>query len=371
MNEMVGTPRMIKLLNKDVVEGLIKMNGPITKPELAKLTNLSLVTVNKTVEALLLENKVKVSGTHESTGGRRAQYFEINEELYYMIGLCYGRNAYIGAVSNTIGEIIYKEEFPVRPDCYEEVMKDTYYAIDCLLERCKGHEVTAVGIGVPGVVNEGVVTNIPNIASWEGQNIAEIIERKYKVAVLLENDINLATIGVYDSSYRDKVNNLVLIYMDQGIGSGLVLNRELFKGSTNFAGELSYIPVCSAAATDGKKTKYKGNFENQVMALHEELKESEGERKKELKGILRKTIADGLLSIICVVNPEIIVLDNSCLSKEDIGIIENLLKEYIDEENIPQIVKSGDLKEHSIQGVINMCIRETLPTYTLSTRKRG
>ena len=46
MAEMVGTPRMIKLLNKDVIEGIIKVNGPITKPEIARLTNLSLVTVN-------------------------------------------------------------------------------------------------------------------------------------------------------------------------------------------------------------------------------------------------------------------------------------------------------------------------------------
>ena len=53
MAEMVGTPRMIKLLNKDVIEGIIKVNGPITKPEIARLTNLSLVTVNKTVELYL------------------------------------------------------------------------------------------------------------------------------------------------------------------------------------------------------------------------------------------------------------------------------------------------------------------------------
>ena len=49
MAEMVGTPRMIKLLNKDVIEGIIKVNGPITKPEIARLTNLSLVTVNNVI----------------------------------------------------------------------------------------------------------------------------------------------------------------------------------------------------------------------------------------------------------------------------------------------------------------------------------
>lgn len=370
MREMVGTPRMIKLLNKDVIEGIIKMNGPVTKPEIAKLAGLSLVTVNKTVEALLMDDKVKVSGIHESTGGRRAQYFEINEELYYVIGLCYGKNTYVGAIANTIGEIIYQEEFSVRADSYEEVMEDTYQAIDCLLERCTGHEVTAIGLGVPGVVNEGVVTNIPNIASWEGLNISEIIEKKYHITVLLENDINLAAMGVYYSDYRDKVNHLALLYFEQGIGSGLILNKELFKGSTNFAGELGCIPAHHIAAQDGRKTKYKGNFENQIMLLNDELRICTGNRKKELKEILRRTIADGLLSIICVVNPEIIMLNHSGLTKADVGAIEKLLTECVGNENMPKLVKLSDLGRCSIQGVINMCMRETMPIYSLSSRKR-
>lgn len=370
MTEMVGTPRMIKLLNKDVIEGIIKMNGPITKPEIARLAGLSLVTVNKTVEALLADNKVKVSGTHESTGGRRAQYFDINEELYYVIGLCYRKNAYVGAIANTIGEIIYQEEFSVRADSYDEVMEDTYSAIDRLLARCAGHEVTAIGLGVPGVVNEGVVTNIPNIASWEGVNISEILEKRYHVTVLLENDINLAAMGVYYSDYRDKVNHLALLYFEQGIGSGLILNKELFKGSTNFAGELGCIPVHHQTPPDGRKTKYKGNFENQIMLINEELKISTGNRKKELKGMLRSTIAEGLLSIICVVNPEIIMLNHSGLTKADVSAMEELLTECIGSENMPRLVKLSDMSRYSIQGVINMCMRETMPIYSLSSRKR-
>ena len=93
MAETVGTPRMIKLLNKDVIEGIIRVNGPITKPEIARLTNLSLVTVNKTVDILVKRRiKVKLSGVQDSSVGRRAQYFEINEELHYIIGLHYDCN---------------------------------------------------------------------------------------------------------------------------------------------------------------------------------------------------------------------------------------------------------------------------------------
>lgn len=371
MKEMVGTPNMIKLLNKDVIEGIIKMKGPITKPEIATMTNLSVVTVNKTVKILLQENKVKASGINPSTGGRRAEFYEINEELNYNIGLYYYRNKYIGAVSNSIGDIIYEEEFPVRVNSYDEVMNDTCYAIDTLIARCEEHDITAIGIGVPGVVNKGHITNIPNIPSWEGINVASLLEDKYKIAILLENDINLTTMGVYYSDYKDKVDSLVFVYLEQGIGSGIILNKELFKGSTNFSGELGYIPVRSNMVLDDKKTKYKGNFENIISCINDELEKDINEDYTKLKDTLVRTIVDGLLSIICLLNPEIIMIKCNPLLEEDLQKIEEMIKLYIDDENTPKIIGINDLRKHGIQGVINMCIRETLPIYSLSSRKRG
>lgn len=370
MGEMVGTPRMIKLLNKDVIEGIIKVNGPVTKPEIARLTNLSLVTVNKTVDILVQENKVKLSDVQDSSVGRRAQYFEINEELHYIIGLHYDCNMYIGAVSNSIGEIIYRKEYPVRSGSLKEVMEDTCNALDELCKFCSEHEIAAIGLGVPGVVKEGVVTNIPNIPSWEGVDVSRMLEEKYGAPVLLENDINLAAMGVYYGQYKDKVDSLALVYLEQGIGSGLILGRELFKGATNFAGELSYLPVrreCGGTPD----SRYKGDFEHTVICLEQELKQSSGAKKKELKTLLRQTIAEGLLSIICVINPEVVGLVCSQISRSDVKMIEDLLKECIGEEHVPRLMKLDDIREQSIHGLIGMCIREITPTYSLSSRKRG
>ena len=371
MGEMVGTPRMIKLLNKDVIEGIIKVNGPITKPEIARLTNLSLVTVNKTVDILVRENKVKLSDVQDSTVGRRAQYFEINEELHYIIGLHYDCNMYIGAVSNSIGEIIYRKEFPVRSGSYEEVMEDTCRALDELSEFCTGHEIAAIGLGVPGVVKEGIVTNIPNIPGWEGVDVSHALEETYGAPVLLENDINLAAMGVYYGQYRERVDSLALVYLEQGIGSGLILGRELFKGATNFAGELSFLPVRRNSDGLPASSRYKGDFEHTVIYLEEELRQSSGAKKKELKGLLRRTVADGLLSIICVINPEVIGLVCSQISRSDVKLIEYLLNECIGEEHVPKLIKLDDIREQSIHGLIGMCIREITPTYSLSSRKRG
>lgn len=370
MAEIVGTPKMIKLLNKDIIENLIQTSGPITKPEIADKTKLSLVTVNKTVETLLKENRVKVSGVHKSTGGRCAQFFEINEKRFYFVGLYYYKNKYLGVIANSIGQIVYKQEFPVRTKAYSMVIDDTCFALDTLFKKYKTNTIRAIGIGVPGVVKNGVITSIPNIPSWEGINIAERLENHYKVKVFLENDINLAAMGIYYNKYQNTVDNLALVYFEQGIGSGLILNKELFKGSTNFAGELSYMPVHSSLTIGGKKMTCGKNFEDRITFLNDILMHDDKSEDSELRKILQKTVADALLRIICIINPEILVLKYDLLKDTDIKNIKDYMEICIGIENMPVIVKLDDVRTPGVQGVIDMCIRETTPIYSLSSKKR-
>jgi len=372
MTQIVGTPSAIKLLNKDVIEEMIRSKGPITKPEIANLTKLSLVTVNKTVAILLEEKKVKVSGVNKSTGGRRAQFFEINDEVNYYIGLYYDKNHYIGAISNSIGKIIFEQKFSIRIDIYEEVMEDTYSALDLLIARCEEHIIKAIGIGVPGVVKEGIITNIPNIPTWEGKDIAGLISEKYQIPVYLENDINLTTLGVYALKYqKDKINNLALIYLEQGLGSGFIINSSLFKGTTNFAGELGYLPVQNNFPSAGKTTKYKGNFEAQISLINEAIEHSNKNELVIYKEMLINTITNGLLSVICVLNPEIIVINHSYITNQDCRSIGRLLGTWIDDSNIPVIINAQNLNKCSIHGVFTMCISESTLSYSLSNKKRG
>lgn len=354
MADNMGAPRILRLLNKDVIERLIRENGPVTKADIARDTNLSMVTINKTVEILLKESKIKVSGSSELSGGKRGLSYEINKEVNYHIALLYHRNYLLGVVANAAGNKIYEEEFPVRTEEYQQVAADMFAAIDALLTHCAYHEVTAIGVGVPGVVNGGFVTNIPNIPGLEGINVAELIEKKYGIRVFLENDINLATMGIYSDDYAAEMDNLLVIYMDQGIGSGIILNRELFKGSSNFAGELSYMPVLEHSAAEGEKRRYKGRLENEIAYITEAM--NSGKEKEKWKKLLLKTLCDSLLSIICIINPETIVIQYEELEETDMRKLEEMLGQYIDEENVPNLVKTMDLKCHSIRGIINMCV---------------
>lgn len=372
MTEIVGTPGVIKLLNKDIIEGIIRSNGPITKPEIAKKTNLSVVTVNKIVSVLLLEGKITATGITESTGGRRAQSFEINYESKYYIGLYYDKDCFIGAVSNAVGELVYEKNFPIHTSSYESVMEDTFAAINHLIEQHKDQEIKVICIGVPGVVTRSKVTNIPNIPGWEGKDIVSILQKEYNLPVIMENDINLTTMGLYHMKYQEnKVSNMALLYLDQGIGAGFIINKGLFKGATNFAGELSYLPVHNYFKENDQQTKYKGEFERQIYLINQKLGTTQDQQREYYKQILINTITDGIMGLICILNPEVIVLKHNYLTARDIGIIKERLSHHIDEVNIPEIVIADELKSNSIHGVMRMCIRESTPTYSLSNKKRG
>lgn len=367
MSRIVGQPKTIKKINRDVIKNLIKDNGPISKPEIADITKLSLVTVNKVVEHLLNENMIKASGMSESTGGRRAQLFEYNGDLANIIALYYHNNSYLGAISNIIGEIKFTREFKLRTDDYENSIEDTCNAIDYLLSYSDNREIKAIGIGVPGVVKNGVISNIPNIPSWENLNLREILEDKYNCTVCIENDVNLTTIGIYEDIFKDKIKNMVLVYIGDGIGSGIIINEQLFKGATNFAGELSYLKTNKYYEANDEASKYKGSFEKDINELKNQIRE-----KKDvsiLKEALINTLVDGFINLLCILNPEVLIIQTDELSENDIDKIVTSIKDNISQENMPEIIKLNDEKIHSINGVVTLCLIETISSYSVFNRR--
>ena len=78
--QVVGQPRYLKEVNQNIIDRLIIEKGPLTKPQIAALTGLSLPTVNKIVDLLEAENKVRSIGMTGNGVGRRAQLYQTNED---------------------------------------------------------------------------------------------------------------------------------------------------------------------------------------------------------------------------------------------------------------------------------------------------
>jgi glucokinase len=113
-------------------------------------------------------------------------------------------------------------------------------------------QVRAVGVGAPGAVDPeaGRVIFAPNLG-WEDLPLKRELEKRLGLPVMLQNDGNICTLGVYEAELQRRPKHLVGIFLGTGIGAGLIINGELFGGFNSSAGEVGHMtlevggPKCS------------------------------------------------------------------------------------------------------------------------------
>ena len=128
------------------------------------------------------------------------------------------------------------------------------------------------------------------------------------------------------------------------------------------------MPVAMRSTRKGEKRKYKGHLENEIAVISDGMRNCGDGERMEWKELLLKTMRDSLLSIICILNPEIVVIQYEMLEETDMKTLEEMLEELIDGENIPKLVKEDNLKKHSIRGLIDLCMHNTMSMYSLSKK---
>lgn len=116
-----------------------------------------------------------------------------------------------------------------------------------LLKRSRVYkkDILGFGIGLPGLIDSkyGVVHFLPNIPGWKNIFLKNIIEKKLKIPTFLDNDVNLITLAEWKFGAGIGIKNLICLTLGTGVGSGLIVNNELYRGEGFTAGELGHIPL--------------------------------------------------------------------------------------------------------------------------------
>lgn len=109
-------------------------------------------------------------------------------------------------------------------------------------------EVTSIGIGVPSVVDsvQGIVYNVANIPSWKEVHLKEQLEKEFSIPVAVNNDANCFALGVWKYGEGKGTKDMVGLTMGTGIGSGIIINGELYNGVNTGAGEIGSLPFKDA-----------------------------------------------------------------------------------------------------------------------------
>jgi len=165
------------------------------------------------------------------------QYFMHAAKKTYLIGVDLGgTNVRAGLVQN--GKIIALETRSHPPKASAETIIDQICQIIAKVLR---PGVSGIGGGVPTLVNKGIVYSPNNIPSWKVVPLQKILERRFHVPVVLNNDAKCFALGELHFGVGRGHQNLVGLIVGTGLGTGVIINGKLYSGSNNGAGEIGSI----------------------------------------------------------------------------------------------------------------------------------
>ncbi|MEG8945839.1 ROK family protein [Rosettibacter firmus] len=151
--------------------------------------------------------------------------------------------------------------------------------------------IKAICIGVPGTVNPftGFISNAPNLGI-QNYNIKNALSKHLSIPILVENDVNLAGLGIKKFEFDDNVKNMLIVFIGTGIGSALFFNGQLYRGSTFYAGEIGHMLVNKKGYFSSKKTLKTFELTASRLAIVKAIKK---EIKKGKKSLLSELISTG------------------------------------------------------------------------------
>ncbi len=245
-----GNIRFIKSINKQSVLNIIRQNAFISTPQLVKLTGLRPSTILAILNSLLNEQLIVEAGKGDSTnkGGKRPLLWKLNENHSYAMGIDVEMGQLRGVILNLCGHVIHRATLDTQlffsvtelVQHIELFIKDMLLYAHISLDHLKG-----IGIACSGVVDrENGVLIISELCPEINAPLLTELNKKFDLPIIIENNANACAQGLkwLGVSKNHKNSLTILVEFDQdvaGIGLGIIINNELYHGSTYCAGELN------------------------------------------------------------------------------------------------------------------------------------
>ncbi|MDR7401190.1 MAG: ROK family transcriptional regulator [Armatimonadota bacterium] len=244
---VVGRPFLLRALNEQAVLEALRKNGPLTRTALTSRLHLSKSTVSAIVHSLLAQRLVTEHRAARAGVGRRPRQVALNPDAGYVVGVDLGATRARLAVADLSGQVRARRESSTPQTSLDDLLRtlDRMYARALADARVPRRRVTALGIGVPGAVDAAgeVVRLCVNVPYLNGAELRQALQNRLRVAVVMDNDVNLAAVGEKWRGRAGAVPNFAYLAVGTGVGMGIVLGGELYRGATGYAGEVGYLPV--------------------------------------------------------------------------------------------------------------------------------
>ncbi|MWV47117.1 ROK family protein [Paenibacillus sp. HJL G12] len=349
-----GNTKFVKQMNREGILHQLRQEPRLSRAELAAKTNLSRPCVSALVEEMIQEGLIREVGTGESKGGRRPILLEYNVQAYAVVGAVFEGSDLEMAVADMKGELIAQRHTrlkqPVDGDSALKALEETLARLLAAggIDRDR---VVGIGVGLPGITQRrsGTVSHAPS-TGWMDLPVGREIEERLRLPVVLDNDVNMMTQGEFFGGAGAGVSSLVYMYVGTGIGAGIILDKQLYRGSREASGEIGYMRIGdSPARRKGEFGVFEKNFsvtgihgKAQALGLVVDPEESilrqlirlSGEGSGPAEVLLNEVYhgwASGIANTVSVLDPEMLVLSGEMLHLDESGLnrIRELLLEWV------------------------------------------
>jgi len=234
----------VKDANMSAVLNIIHNEGSVSRGNIASELGLTTVTVNKLVAELCANNICKETGEYISYGGRKAALYRINPKYGVIFGVMLARGGVYFTVYDFSLEKLEEEMFEISLDDVNQVL---ILLIETLTRYAKKYEdknVLGVGICIPGRASKnGVIIDVPDYPQWNSLDLAGRISTATKLAVYVDNDANAIATSAKRRGFAGNMSNFVYFKLDEGLGAGVMVDGEIFGGSSNCGCELGHTTI--------------------------------------------------------------------------------------------------------------------------------
>ncbi|HEX3053758.1 MAG TPA: ROK family transcriptional regulator [Aggregatilineaceae bacterium] len=248
MIKPLRTSRILRQTNRQTLLTLLYFNEPISRLDLSQRSGLSPATVTNVVSELLHDGIIVETGVEESQGGRPRMALAMNFNRGYFIGMDLGEthidvelfDIKLQSIAHVRHEVSESENQPAYMVSY---IVETVERLLCQADVSQ-EQIIGLGIGIPGIVDRasGVSIVAPNWG-WQSVPLLALLESKLHMPILLENGAKAMGLAEMWFGAGKGLSNLAVLLVGTGLGAGIILQRELYHGATNSAGEWGHTCV--------------------------------------------------------------------------------------------------------------------------------
>ncbi|MDF2669568.1 MAG: hypothetical protein K0R67_1874 [Paenibacillus sp.] len=361
-----GDQFLVKKLNKSIVLETIRKESPLSRVQVSEMTGLNKGTVSSLVNELVQDHLVYEIGLGKSSGGRKPIMLHFDKTAGFAIGIDLGVTYMLTVLTDLEGHIVAEQQTPIDQQDPEFVFQQLVKQVRMLIDRAPSspYGIIGIGIGVPGIVNaDGTILLAPNL-HWEQFPLHEKLEKEFGLPVTLDNEANAGALGEKQYGAGRTSDNLLYLSVGTGIGSGIIIGGQLYRGVSGFSGEVGHTSIesngkrCSCGnrgclelyASEGALTEQGHGIGadsfDELLAMAEA-------GKPEALHLFHQTgeyLGIGIANMIHIFNPQLVIIGNQMVRAET--WVRNSILRVVKQRSLPfhrdsMEVRFAALRTHS------------------------